>query len=179
MTTNTVKEPLVAVPPLHAAALLLALLTVEILPSLPRYFGVVPSLALGTAAAAGVVIFAYLVNWTASFREHVEQHGFVDFTFLACVVIAILIVAPHAAIADSLQSIDIGQFFFSLGLLTLFLGAAAWLSDIVGRKPLLIIGSLGFLILTYPFYLLHLIAASAIVLIVCLRLRETFGANVR
>jgi MFS transporter, MHS family, proline/betaine transporter len=35
-----------------------------------------------------------------------------------------------------------------------FIGIPAWLSDIVGRKPVLIIGSLGFLILTYPLYLL-------------------------
>ena len=34
------------------------------------------------------------------------------------------------------------------------IGIPAWLSDIVGRKPLLIIGSLGFLILTYPLYIL-------------------------
>lgn len=35
-----------------------------------------------------------------------------------------------------------------------FIGIPAWFSDIVGRKPLLIIGSLGFLILTYPLYIL-------------------------
>ncbi len=34
------------------------------------------------------------------------------------------------------------------------IGIPAWLSGIVGRKPLLIIGSLGFLILTYPLYIL-------------------------
>ena len=35
-----------------------------------------------------------------------------------------------------------------------FIGIPAWFSDIVGRKRLLIIGSLGFLILTYPLYIL-------------------------
>jgi MFS transporter, MHS family, proline/betaine transporter len=35
-----------------------------------------------------------------------------------------------------------------------FIGIPAWLSDIVGRKPLLIVGGLGFLVLTYPLYIL-------------------------
>jgi MFS family permease len=35
-----------------------------------------------------------------------------------------------------------------------FIAIPAWLSDTLGRKPLLIVGSLGFLLLTYPLYIL-------------------------
>lgn len=116
---------------LHPIVLVLALLAVEITPSLPRYFGVAVSMALGTAIAAMIVVAGYLVLWIADPRTYLKHHGYVDFAFVAFLSLCVLAIVPHAAVADIFRPLSLGRIAASLPLLVVFLLGAVALTGIL------------------------------------------------
>lgn len=98
------------------------LLSVQVLPSLLRYLGADLSMALGTGAACAIILSVFLAAQTnlGRYREGADRRfEWGPFVFaVACV----LLVVPHAAIANYFQTTDLERFLKTLPLLVLLLG---------------------------------------------------------
>lgn len=100
------------------------LLMAQLLPPLPAYLGVVPSMALGTMLAAGGCILLVSAEWAIATRPYRE--GFLDvgaggFLLIAAVLAA---VSLHGIVADRFNGIDFARFSAALIPLVLTLGGA-------------------------------------------------------
>lgn len=131
------------------------LLTDQLLPSLPFYFGVAPSMALGMIIAAGVCIIALLVCWAVQARA--VGTGLLDanangLMLIGTVVIALIL---HGVVADQLQGLEVGRFVASLIPLLLLLGGGLALGTAIrnateasiaraARLSFWILGTIGF-----------------------------------
>ena len=100
------------------------LLTDQLIPSLPFYVGVAPSMALGMIIAAGVCIVALLVCWAIQARA--SGTGLLDANANGLMLIGTVLIATilHGAVADQLRGLDLGRFVASLIPLILLLGGA-------------------------------------------------------
>lgn len=98
------------------------LLTDQLVPSLPFYVGVAPSMALGMIIAAGVCILILLVCWAIQARAvgtsllDAKANGLM---LIGTVVIATML---HGVVADQLEGLELGRFAASLIPLMLLLG---------------------------------------------------------
>lgn len=104
--------------------LCLMLLVAQLLPPLPAYFGLVPSMALGTMLAASVCILLIAVRWAVSARRF--RAGLLDikaggFLLIAATLMAVML---HGIIADQFSGVDLARFSAALIPLVLTLGGA-------------------------------------------------------
>jgi hypothetical protein len=113
--------------------LTLALLTVQLLPSVPRYVGGAGSLAVGVAVAALLVIAFYLMNWTISARQHAQNGGYIDTAFVLLLLIMVLAILPHALVADILHPVLFLRLAESIASLLLMIAGALALGGILSR----------------------------------------------
>lgn len=104
--------------------LCLILLTAQLLPPIPMYLELVPSMALGTVLAAAGCILLVAVQWVISTRP--SRQGLLDvgaggFLLIVAVLAAVLL---HGVVADQFGGIDLGRFAAALIPLVLTLGGA-------------------------------------------------------
>jgi hypothetical protein len=108
--------------PIPAWILCLVLLTEQLVPSLPYYAGLAPSMALGMVIAAGLCILTLAICWQKHARAigrnllDANANGFV---LIGTVLVAVVL---HGVIADQIAGIDVGRFAASLIPLLLLLG---------------------------------------------------------
>ena len=111
--------------------LFLAISVVQILPSLPRYVGLVSSMAAGTAIAAPIVMGLYLCNWAASAAQHREHDGHVGVRFAVLLGALLLSLPVHAVVADVIHPMHFDRFAGSLALLGILMAGALALGAIM------------------------------------------------
>ena len=111
-------------PLLPTAILVLLILTVQLVPSLPAYFGLATSMALGTMMAAGICIALVGFYWALAARREGKGllHAGAGGYLLAATMTAVILL--HAIIADQIQPVDFRRLLASLVPLFLLLGAA-------------------------------------------------------
>jgi hypothetical protein len=99
------------------------LLLVQILPSLLHYLGLDASHAIGTAAVSATILAIFVatqaIGWN---RKDARRSEWGSLLFAATCV---LLVVPHAAVANNFQATDLGRFFKTLPLLFLLVGGGA------------------------------------------------------
>ncbi len=100
------------------------LLTDQLVPTLPFYAGVAPSMALGMIVAAGACIIVLLVCW--AIRARALGMSLLDANANGLMLIGTVVVVTilHGAVADQLQALDWSRFAASLIPLVLLLGGA-------------------------------------------------------
>jgi hypothetical protein len=98
------------------------LLTDQLLPSLPFYAGLAPSMALGMIIVAGVCILALLVSW--SIQARASGTSLLDANANGLMLIGTVLIATilHGVVADQLEGLEVGRFVASLMPLILLLG---------------------------------------------------------
>ncbi|HEV2270396.1 MAG TPA: hypothetical protein VGR92_13125 [Steroidobacteraceae bacterium] len=98
------------------------LLTEQLLPSVPFYAGLAPSMALGMVIAAGLCILSLLICW--SIQARAIGRSLLDAKANGLMLIGTVVIAAilHGAVADQLQGVDMGRFVASLIPLVLLLG---------------------------------------------------------
>jgi|ERR1019366_3925081 hypothetical protein len=90
---------------LSAATLAIPLLSVQFVPSFFLYIGIGSSLAAGTAAAVIGILFVYFATWAVSARYPDARRRPFEFGPFVIAAACVLLVIPHAAIAEYFQSI--------------------------------------------------------------------------
>lgn len=108
--------------------LCLLVLTVQLLPSIPFYFKVAGSMAVGMTVAAGICIAVMAACWAIGARA--SRRGLFDAGAGGLVLIAtvVLLIVIHGIVADQIQRLETGRFVASLAPLVLLLGAGLALS---------------------------------------------------
>jgi heme/copper-type cytochrome/quinol oxidase subunit 4 len=98
------------------------LLMDQLVPTLPFYAGVAPSMALGMSVAAGACIIALLACW--AIRARAIGVSLLDANANGLMLIGTVVVVTilHGAVADQLQNLDWSRFAASLIPLVLLLG---------------------------------------------------------
>jgi len=106
------------------------LLSVQVLPPLMLYVGADSSMAIGSAAAALVILIVYFLTQTTSRNSgrHVEIGPF------AIAAAVTLLAVPHAAVADFFQPTDVARLIKTLPLLFLFLSSGIAMGRILLKE---------------------------------------------
>lgn len=118
-------------PMLPTAIPCLLILSEQLLPPMPQYFGVSDSLAMGTTFAVGICIVTVAIYW--AIRARLSHHGPGDIPATAIVSIAtiLILVVLHGVVADQTLGIDVARFLASLIALTLLLAGGFALSVVL------------------------------------------------
>jgi hypothetical protein len=103
--------------------LILLLLSVQLLPPLPLYLEVAPSMAAGTMMAALMVLFACLLNDLFLIVRRSNYVPIINVHSVAAVFVIATLILAHGIVADWIQPIDFGRFAASMVPLTIVLGA--------------------------------------------------------
>jgi hypothetical protein len=116
---------------LSVVKLTFVLLSVQILPSLLHYLSFDPSNAIGTVAVCSMILLVSIA--TQAYRLQYRRGPYVrsewgSILFAATIV---LLVVPHAAIANNFQTTDLERFVKTLPLLFVLLGGGAALGHML------------------------------------------------
>lgn len=109
----------------------LLLLTEQLVPSLPFYIGVAPSMALGMIIAAGACIVVVSICWAIQSRA--LGRGVLDANANGLILIGtvLMVVALHGVVADQMAGLELGRFVASLIPLILLLAGGLALATVM------------------------------------------------
>jgi hypothetical protein len=112
------------------------LLSVQLIPPLPQYVGLAPSMAAGMVIASGMCIVILSIFWALS-RSNCGE-GVLDAGAggLILILAIVTLVTLHGVVADQIENLDRGRFVASLiPLILLLAGALAVSSAIRAAEP--------------------------------------------
>lgn len=107
------------------------LITEQLLPTLPFYAGVAPSMAFGMVVAAGACILALLISWAIGARAVGGSLLDANANGLMLIGTVLAVVILHGVVADQLAGLDVGRFAASLAPLILLLGGGLALGTMI------------------------------------------------
>jgi hypothetical protein len=107
-----------------SSCLAILLLTVQLLPSLLLYIGADSSMALGATGAAVGLIAVFFARRIIAVKYGVRQESDLDVLGSSASVIVLLLIIPHAAIANVFQPVLLGRLLKSLVPLSMLLAGS-------------------------------------------------------
>jgi hypothetical protein len=119
--------------PASALTLAFLIMSVQFLPSLPLYFEADTSMALGTAAAALMIILFFVATQATAYRFYAGAFGRIAIVPFAIAATIVLCAIPHAALADHFLPIDLARLFKTLPLLFLLLASGMVLGKVMAE----------------------------------------------
>ena len=121
MRSDFVSVPRIAAP----------LLSVQFVPPFVLYFGFGTSLAEGTAVAIFITLSIFVAGEAVALRRLGRPLSFFDFRPFLVAAVCVLLVVPHAAVADYFQTIALARLLKTIPFLFLLIAAAIALGDLL------------------------------------------------